>query len=73
MHEDNRVTVCLLHIKPDFYIVGQSGVLDRKRFDASIGEKFARENAINQMWQIVGYNRLAIQHEVSSGYLRFAD
>lgn len=54
-HHDRRVTVCVLHIKPDFYIMGVSGCLDRQRFDETIGEKYALENAKSKIWEYLAY------------------
>lgn len=54
-HHDKKVTVCFLKTKQDFYVTGISGVVDRTKFDAKIGEKYALENAKNKLWELFGF------------------
>lgn len=52
-----KMSICRLTLKNGFEIIGTSGVLDRKRFNAEIGEKYSYENAFNKLWELEGYHR----------------
>ncbi len=54
-HEDSKVTVCFITLKNGFKVTGTSGVVNRADFDPKIGEKYAYENAFNQLWALEGY------------------
>ncbi len=49
------VTICCLELKNGFNSVGQSACVDRAMFDAELGKKLAREDAISKIWQLEGY------------------
>lgn len=49
------LTFCVLVLRNGFTVVGQSACVSREIFDAEIGRKVARENAINAMWPLLGY------------------
>lgn len=48
-----RVTLCVLVLKNGFVAVGQSACADIANFDAVLGYKFAREDAVRQAWPVV--------------------
>lgn len=48
-----RVTLCILVLKNGFVAVGQSACADIANFDAELGRKFAREDALRQAWPVV--------------------
>ncbi len=50
-----RVTVCELTLRNGFTVRGESAVVLIDNFDAEIGRKVARENARNQIWQLLGF------------------
>lgn len=52
---NGKSTVCILTLKNGFEVIGTSGVVDKSKFDEEIGNKFAREQAINKMWELEGY------------------
>lgn len=55
-HEDNKVSVCFITLKNGFKVTaGTSGVVNRIDFDSLIGEKYAYENAFNQLWALEVY------------------
>ena len=60
-----KTTVCLLTMNNGFEIVGTSGVVDAAKYDAEIGNKIAKENAIKKVWEIEGYRLqcLLAQHQ----------
>lgn len=58
-----RVTICVLVLRNGTKIVGANeGPVSPENFDAEIGRRYAREEAIDQIWPLLGYelrNRLA--------------
>ena len=51
-----RVTVCELTLKNGFTVRGESAVVFIENFDAEIGRKVARTNALNDVWMLLGYS-----------------
>lgn len=49
------LTLCVLYMKNGFYVVGESCPASPENFDEELGRKFARENAIRQLWKLEGY------------------
>lgn len=46
-----QITVCVLKTKSGFEAIGHSGTITpEKNFDLDLGKKYARENAINDLW-----------------------
>jgi hypothetical protein len=52
---NGRTTVCQLTLENGFTVEGQSACVDKNNFNAATGEKFAYEDAINNMWKFEGY------------------
>lgn len=52
---DNILTVCVLKMTNGFYVVGESAPASPENFNADLGKRFARENAIRQLWKLEGY------------------
>ncbi|WP_347137537.1 Gp49 family protein [Paracoccus sp. SSK6] len=50
-----HLTICVVKLKNGFSLVGKSAPADPENFDAELGRKFAREDAIRQMWPLEGY------------------
>jgi hypothetical protein len=50
-----HMTICIMTLVNGFVIVGKSAPADAGNFNAELGRKFAREDAIRQMWQLEGY------------------
>lgn len=48
-------TICYLTMQNGFTILGQSACVDPKEYNAALGEKYAYENAVEQIWQLEGY------------------
>ena len=46
----SRLTFCVLVLRNGFAVTGESACASPENFDAEIGRKFARENAINKIW-----------------------
>ena len=51
----SRLTFCVLVLKNGFTVTGESACASPENFDAEIGRKIARENAINKVWPLMGY------------------
>ena len=49
------LTFCVLVLKNGFTVTGESACVSRENFDAEIGRRVARENAVNKMWPLLGY------------------
>lgn len=52
------VTICLLLFVNGYAVVGHSACVSSDNFDAELGEKIARQHAIDQCWSLFGF-RLA--------------
>lgn len=58
------LTFCVLVLKNGFTVTGESACASPENFDAEVGRKIARANAINKVWPLMGYelrSRLAEQ------------
>lgn len=56
MHAELRVlTFCVLHLKNGFTVTGESACASLENFDAEIGRKIARQNAVQKIWPLMGY------------------
>ena len=50
------VTFCMLILHNGHKVVGvNTGTVDPANFDADIGRKMARENAVDKVWELLGY------------------
>ena len=49
------LTFCVLVLKNGFTVTGESACASPENFDKEIGQKIARENAINKVWPLMGY------------------
>lgn len=57
------LTFCVLVLRNGFTVTGESACASPENFDAEIGRKIARENAINKMWPLLGYALKQRLHE----------
>lgn len=48
-------TFCVLVLRNGFTVTGESACASPENFDAEIGRKIARENAVNKIWMLEGY------------------
>lgn len=51
----NTLTICVLVLKNGFTVTGESACASPENFDAAIGRKIARENAVQKIWPLMGY------------------
>ena len=49
------LTFCVLVLKNGFTVTGESACASPENFDAEIGRRVARDNAINKVWMLEGY------------------
>lgn len=49
------LTFCVLILRNGFVVTGESACASPENFDAEIGRKIARENAVNKVWPLLGY------------------
>lgn len=49
------LTFCVLVLRNGFTVTGESACASPENFDAEIGRKIARENAVQKMWPLLGF------------------
>lgn len=49
------LTFCVLVLRNGFTVTGESACASPENFDAEIGRKIARQNAVSRMWPLMGY------------------
>ena len=60
------LSICLLVMRNGFTVIGKSAPASPENFDAALGRKFAYEDAVRQLWPLMGYalrDRLAAKPE----------
>ncbi len=53
--DSSTFTACLLALKNGYTVLGESACASPENFNAELGRKIARANAINKIWQLEGY------------------
>jgi hypothetical protein len=49
------ITFCVLVLRNGFTVTGESACASPENFDAEIGRKIARQNAVQQIWPLMGF------------------
>jgi hypothetical protein len=49
------LTFCVLVLQNGFTVTGESACASPENFDAELGRKIARQNAVQKMWPLMGY------------------
>lgn len=49
------LTFCVLVLRNGFTVTGESACASPENFDAEIGRKVARQNAVQKIWPLMGY------------------
>ena len=49
------LTFCVLVLRNGFTVTGESACASPENFDAEVGRKIARQNAVSRTWPLVGY------------------
>ena len=71
------LTFCVLVLKNGFTVTGESACASPENFDADIGRKIARTNAVNKIWPLLGfrlrdqfaYNPRTLHRDAATGKL----
>ena len=53
--ELNLLTFCVLVLRNGFTVTGESACASPENFDAEIGRNIARQNAVQKIWPLMGY------------------
>lgn len=53
--ELDLLTFCVLVLKNGFTVTGESACASPENFNAEIGRRIARENAVAKIWPLMGY------------------
>jgi hypothetical protein len=61
------LTVCVVVLRNGFTVVGKSAPASADNFDANLGRKFAYEDAIRQLWPLMGFELRARLHREATG------
>lgn len=61
------LTLCVLVLRNGFTVTGESACASPENFDAELGRKIARQNAVNKIWPLMGYALKQRLHEASEG------
>jgi Phage protein (N4 Gp49/phage Sf6 gene 66) family len=56
------LTFCVLVLRNGFTVSGESACASPENFNAEIGRKIARENAIQKIWPLMGYQLKGNSH-----------
>ena len=62
------LTFCVIVLRNGFTITGESACVSPENFDADIGRKIARQNAVAKIWPLMGYNLRQQLHENSKNF-----
>lgn len=54
------LTFCVLILNNGFTVTGESACASPENFDEEIGRKIARQNAVNKVWSLMGYELRSI-------------
>lgn len=49
------LTFCILVLKNGYVVTGESACASAENFDAELGRKIARQNAVAKVWPLMGY------------------
>src|SRR5574343_2047654 len=58
------LTFCVLVLRNGFTVTGESACASPKNFDAELGRKIARQNAVQKLWPLMGY---ALKQKLAQG------
>jgi len=52
---ETTFTACLLTLQNGYTVLGESACASPENFNAELGRKIARSNAVNKIWPLEGY------------------
>ncbi|WP_218580220.1 MULTISPECIES: Gp49 family protein [unclassified Pseudomonas] len=59
------LTFCVLVLRNGYTVTGESACASPENFDAEVGRKIARANAVNKLWPLMGYALKQQLHDAS--------
>lgn len=62
-HALSCLTFCVLVLKNGFTVTGESACASPENFDPEIGRRIARDNAVQKVWPLMGYELRSRLHE----------
>lgn len=62
--ELSLLTFCVLLLRSGYTVTGESACASPENFDADLGRKIARQNAVAKVWPLMGY---ALKERLSKG------
>lgn len=51
----NLLTICVLVLKNGFTVTGESACASPENYNKGIGQRIAKQNAIQKIWPLMGY------------------
>lgn len=63
------LTFCVIELQNGFTVTGESACASPENFDAEIGKKIARQNAVQKIWPLMGYELKSCLNE-SYSYMK---
>lgn len=55
LHPLPTLTLCILVLQNGFTVVGESACASPENYDRKIGERIAKQNAMQKIWPLMGY------------------
>ena len=59
------LTICVLVLRNGFTVTGESACASPENFDAEVGRKIARQNAVQKIWPLMGYELRTRLHDAA--------
>lgn len=50
-----QMTIAVMKMKNGYVVLGQTAPADPENFNADLGKKFAREDAVRKVWPLLGF------------------
>ncbi len=63
----STLTICVLVLRNGFTVVGESACASPENFNAEIGRRIARENAVAKIWPLMGYQLKENLYNLANG------
>ena len=63
------LTFCVIELRNGFTVTGESACASPENFDADIGRKIARQNAVAKIWPLMGYE---LRTQIASREVEYA-
>lgn len=64
------LSLCIIEMRNGFVVIGKSGPASPENFVAELGRKFAYEDAVRQIWPLMGY---ALRDRLHKGHYHGLD